>query len=212
MNKQYRSKSHASTSSHISFWHHLPKNDIPTYAHFSIHITIFIQHFLNSIFLNPVYLMLNSACSNSCFTVHFSMHTNALMNFFTLGFKQLAASTLTHISRYRPFITNGVWYINKISHHNINKTTLEQHFQIWLIILSHFFTHILTNSDPVFSRGPGVGWLRSDVTWISFPPDMIHSLPTFWLNVMSSSHDSVLCLNTMKLFPCQNVGAYLSFQ
>ena len=48
-----------------SFWHHIPINDIPTYAHFSMHIRLFIQHFLNSISLSSIYLTINPVCANS---------------------------------------------------------------------------------------------------------------------------------------------------
>ena len=46
--------------------------------------------------------------------------------------------------------------------------------------------------------------------WTSLPPELINSLPTFWLNVTSSSHDSVLYLKFLKLFSCQTIGVYLS--
>ena len=45
MTIQDRSRSHHLKSAHISLQHNLPKNDVPTYTHFSVHLTLFIQPF-----------------------------------------------------------------------------------------------------------------------------------------------------------------------
>ena len=59
------STSHPSTSTQISFRHHILTNNVLTYAQFSMHITILIQHFLNCIFLDSFSFTLIPACENS---------------------------------------------------------------------------------------------------------------------------------------------------
>ena len=62
-------------------------------------------------------------------TTHAIICTHELLHFFTIGLMQLSNTTLTHVLLYRPFLVNGLYYINKTSHHHIKKTTFAQIFQ-----------------------------------------------------------------------------------
>ena len=96
-----RSTSHFSTSEQISFRHHFLTNYVPTYAHFSMHITLFIQNLLNFVFIKSLSHTLNPACEFFYFATHSSLSTHTLLHLFTLGLKQLSASTLTHVLWYK---------------------------------------------------------------------------------------------------------------
>ena len=111
------------------------------------------------------------------------------------------STKLSHVPQPRPFILNGLSYIHKISLHHINKTTSAELLLIRLINFSASISMcILKINDPPFSWGPGVGWLQFIHTSHHYPT-WLNLLPAkIWLNVMSSSHNSVCCLNPQSYF------------
>ena len=147
------------------------------------------------------------------FAEHDSIRITMLAHFFPLGLNQIYTSTLTPGLRYRPFLVNGPYYINKNSFCHIKKTTFAQLFHIQLAIFSPLFLHITYKvMIPRCQEGRELDDLTQFVPWTSFRPDLIHSLPTFWLNDMSSIHNSVCCLKILKLFTRQTSGTSLRFQ
>ena len=138
------------------------------------------------------------------FTEHTIICTNATAHFFALGLKKIFDSMLTHVSWYRIFITNGIYYINKMSHHHINTTTFAKLFLIQIITFSPLFIH--TSWQVVIPRCQWVWELENLAPYVpcsSLLTDPIHSQPTFWLNFTSSKF--------LKLFPRQPFCASLNF-
>ena len=91
------------------------------------------------------------------------------------------------------------------------------------INFANLFLAILTTCGPLFLH---ISWrvviprCQEGRYWDEFTPyvlrtsilpDMIHSLSTFWLNVLPYSHDSICCIKSMKMFYHQTFRAYLSF-
>ena len=64
---------------------------------------------------------------------------------------------------------NCLSYVNKMLYYNIKNTTLAHILHIWILILSPFFTQILTINDPIFSREAGFLLLHSVHTSDQFP-------------------------------------------
>ena len=81
------------------------------------------------------------------FQTHSSICNHSLMHFFAIGLTQLSTATLTHVLCYRPFFTNGIYYINKMSHYHIKKNTFAQLFQFWITIFSPLFIHVYWKVD-----------------------------------------------------------------
>ena len=83
---------------------------------------LLIQHLLYYLFLHSLSLSrFTPHAQTVSFTSHTHIYPNALDNLSTLGLKKLFASTITHILRYRPFIINDIYYINKTSHQHQSK-------------------------------------------------------------------------------------------
>ena len=112
-----------------SFRPHIPKSYIPTSVIFSIYNPFFAPHFRNSKFLHLLLSYLTLPVHIVYFLTHASICTHALMVFFTIGLTHISTTTLTHVSQYRPLITNGLYYTHKMSHHHIKKTTFAQLLQ-----------------------------------------------------------------------------------
>ena len=51
--------------------------------------------------------------------------------------------------------------------------------------------------------------IKEHVPRTSFPPDPIHSLPTFQVNVTSSSHNSVCCFEVPEVISVPNLWTVL---
>ena len=134
-------------------------------------------------------MRLNSRVQIVSFSEHSCIHIVALAHLFMLGFKQIFTSTLTHVYWYRPFIMNGLYYIEKTSYHHIKKTTFTTLVLIQLITFVPLFIHIYL--QVVILRCQEVRDLDDFNPYVphtSLLPDPSHSLPTFWLNLTSFSN------------------------
>ena len=136
------------------------------------------------------------------FLAHASICTHVLMSFFTIRLIQNSATTLTHVSRYRPFLVNGLYSTTKTSHHHIKRTTSAQllHFRI------NIFSPLIIQKIDIPCCQEVQEWdeFTQYVPRTSFPPDLIQSLPTFQLNVRSYSQNPLSCLNILHSFLRQN--------
>ena len=195
-----------------SFRPHIPKSYIPTSVIFSIYNPFFAPHFRNSKFLHLLLSYLTLPVHIVYFLTHASICTHALMVFFTIGLTHISTTTLTHVSQYRPFITNGLYYTHKMSHHHIKKTTFAQLLQFWITIFSPLFLHLSWQVyTPRCKEGQEFCDFTQYIPHTSLPPNPIHSLSTFQYNAMFSSHNSLSCLKILKSFPCQNIWRVFKF-
>ena len=103
--------SYPATSEHISFQHHHLIIDVPMYAHFSTQIKIFIKEFMNSIFFYSIYCARLTLCVKTISLAAHTIQCTRALETFLYGFKQLSASTLNHILRYKllPVAIYGVY-------------------------------------------------------------------------------------------------------
>ena len=87
------------------------------------------------------------------------------------------------------FCDLGPYNINKNSHHHIKITTFKKNHNSNNLLHSSLSTHIMTSSDTTLSIESWVGQLHFVCTLDPFfSPDTSHSLSTFRLNMMTSSH------------------------
>ena len=136
MTFQYCYTPHPSTSStqhiHTFQLHYNPVFRQITYLHtfYSPLIFRFLPHIsgIPHFFIFPL-SPLTLCVKIFSFPTHSRIFTHALVRLFTMVLTQLSTTKLTHVSRYRTFLVNGLYYINKTSHHHINKTTFAQIFQ-----------------------------------------------------------------------------------
>ena len=127
---------------HTSLRHHILTNDVPKYDHFYINITISIQHLLNSILFDSLSITpLTLRVQTVSFMEHASLRTPARANLFMLGLKLLSASTLTHVSQYRPFIKNDISYIQQ----NATSSHLGNHYRTTFPDLTHHLQSYIYN-------------------------------------------------------------------
>ena len=197
----------------ISFCPCLLTKYIPTYIIFYTHIPFFAPHFRHSKFLHFPFLTFNPTFANSFFLIHAIIYTHTIISFNTIGLTQNSTTTLTHVSQYRLFIMNGLYSTTKTSNFQIKKTTSTQHFHFWLNIFSLLFLNVYWQVDiPRCKEGLGVNDFTQYVPLPSFHPDLIHFIPTFQLNVTSSSQNSLSCLNILGSFPHKNLWRVFKLQ
>ena len=190
-----------------SFWPWIPTNYVPTYVLISTHIIYILPHIyeiLNS-FVFP-FSQLTPRVKIVSLMTHDSICTHALMSLFIIWLTQISTKTITHVSQYRLFLANGLSYTTKTSHNHIKKTTFAQLFQFLLNIFSPIFLHVSWQVDiPRCQEVRELDEFNQYVSQTGLPPNLIHSLPTPQLDMMSSRHDSLTCLKSSKSFPRQNL-------
>ena len=115
------------TYTQTSFQTRLPTNYVHTYILFSMHI-MFLPHIsgIPNYFIFP-HSYLNSHLQIFSFPIHASIFTHTLMSFFVIGLTEISTTTLTHVSWYRPFLANTLYYTKK-RHIITSRKTLSHNF------------------------------------------------------------------------------------
>ena len=82
--------------------------------------------------------------------------------------------------------------------------------KIQIIIRKMIVQQIHRRESNIFHMMMKLNYFSQYVPQTSFPPNMVHSLPTLQFNVMSSRLDPLSCLNIMRSFLCQNLRRFFN--